>query len=91
MQETLLSSSPPKVLEFHSYQGSLATSRSSGSSHQESQPCIPGEYEGLVFLQGGSRWDTGVALLSNQRCVIKISKRPYLVFAHKKKVQESKF
>jgi hypothetical protein len=35
-----------------------------GSSHHKSQPCIPREYVGLVFLRAGAAELLGVALVS---------------------------
>jgi len=40
-----------------------ATSSSSSSSHHKSQPCIPSEYVGLVFLRAGAAGLLGVALV----------------------------
>ena len=41
-----------------------SSSRSSSSSHPKSQPCIPEEYVGLVFLSTGAASIFGVALVS---------------------------
>ena len=53
-----------ELLEWLEEGQSLATNSSNNYSQLKSQPCIPGEYVGLMFLAGSAAGIFGVALVS---------------------------